>query len=398
MFISDKSGPRAPYFLKMQEALRRAGIVTPALVIDRDRLDANIARLKADLAPGMAYRIVAKSLPSLPLLRHIRAATGTDRVMTFNLPMLREIGAAMPEADQLLGKPLSPEAAQAFLADPQGAAPERVQWLIDSPARLRAYDEIARGAGLKLRIALELDVGLHRGGLSAGPALAEAIETIEKSDNLELSGLMGYEPHLPSVPEMFGWRARARAAAWQSYGEAQSQIAARLGPLDSLTLNGAGSPTYRLYRDTALINEVAAGSVLVKPTDFDTPLLAAHQPACFIATPVVKGPAPSPLPALERLEPLRRWLDPNQARRLFIHGGHWLAHPEDPPGLSYSNTFGRSSNQEMLTGGRKTDIAPGDFLFLRPSQSEAVFLQFGPLLVYAQGEIVGEWEALRISA
>ena len=48
----------------------------------------------------MGYRIVAKSLPSLGLIDHIRKRTGTDRLMTFNLPMLLDISQAMPEASQ----------------------------------------------------------------------------------------------------------------------------------------------------------------------------------------------------------------------------------------------------------------------------------------------------------
>ena len=62
----DKSGPRDPYFLKMQTALAEANIATPTLVIDRTRLNQNIDTLMSHLPEGMGYRIVAKSLPSLP--------------------------------------------------------------------------------------------------------------------------------------------------------------------------------------------------------------------------------------------------------------------------------------------------------------------------------------------
>ena len=87
---SDKSGPRDPYFLQIQSALFAAGIATPTLVIDRARLNANIDTLIGHLPDGMGYRIVAKSLPSLGLIDHIRQRSGTDRLMTFNLPMLTD--------------------------------------------------------------------------------------------------------------------------------------------------------------------------------------------------------------------------------------------------------------------------------------------------------------------
>ena len=56
----------ASYFQQLQTALVHAELAEPVLVIDRDRLDANIDRLKTHLPQGMAYRIVAKSLPSAP--------------------------------------------------------------------------------------------------------------------------------------------------------------------------------------------------------------------------------------------------------------------------------------------------------------------------------------------
>ena len=102
----DESGPRDPYFLAMQAALAEAGIASPTLVIDKTRLNDNIDTLIGHLPAGMAYRIVAKSLPSLDLIVHIRQRAGTDRLMTFNQPMLNALSRAMPDADQLLGKPL----------------------------------------------------------------------------------------------------------------------------------------------------------------------------------------------------------------------------------------------------------------------------------------------------
>ena len=75
-----------------------------------------------------------------------------------------------------------------------------------------------------------------------------------------------------------------------------------------------------------------------------------------------------------------------------------LADPVDPPGLEYNSTFGRSSNQEMLNGGPELEIAADEFVFLRPHQSEAVFLQFGDIAVYEDGEIVGRWPVFPASA
>ena len=400
---SDKSGPRDPYFLQMQKALTDAGIATPTLVIDRARLNANIDTLKHHLPQGMGYRIVAKSLPSLRLIDHIRKRTGTDRLMTFNLPMLLALSTEMPEASQLLGKPLPIQAARQYfhkLPPERSDAAGRVQWLIDTPKRLEQYQDLAKDVGRTLNINLELDVGLHRGGFEPGSGLGSVLHEIELDPSLEFAGFMGYEPHIPSLPTSLGWRDKALAGAWRSYRAALDQAAEVFGKeaIEQITRNAAGSPTYRYYEDTSIANEVSAGSCLMKPTHFDTELLEPHTPASFIATPVIKSFARTRMPGLEFADNTKRAWDPNYSKTIFIYGGHWLADPVDPPGLEYNSTFGRSSNQEMLNGGPELQIAPDEFVFLRPHQSEAVFLQFGDIAVYEDGEIVDSWPVFEASA
>jgi D-serine deaminase-like pyridoxal phosphate-dependent protein len=171
-------------------------------------------------------------------------------------------------------------------------------------------------------------------------------------------------------------------------------VAAALGArrLQGAILNAAGSLTYRLYRDTGVANEVSAGSALVKPAGFDTPLLEAMEPACFIATPVLKALPETRLPdVFGAISTLQALWDPNTRRTVFIHGGHWLARPVDPPGLQYNGLFGRSSNQEMLNAGEALSLRPDDFVFFRPEQSEAVLQQFGDIAVFDGERITGWW-------
>ena len=358
--------------------------------------------LKRHLPEGMGYRIVAKSLPSLPLLAHVRALSGTDRLMTFNQRMLSQVTAEMPDAEQLLGKPLPVQAARHYfdtLGETGHEAADRVQWLVDTPERLVQYGALANQLGRSLRVNLELDVGLHRGGFEAGEALGKALRLMSEHARLEFSGFMGYEPHIPSLPTS-GWRDSALERAWSLYAAASEQAVASVGSerFARLTRNAAGSPTYRYYRNTKVANEVSAGSCLVKPTDFDTELLEPHQQACFIATPVIKSLERTRLPGLEFSSGVTAALNPNKQKTVFIHGGHWLAEPVDPPGLEYNGVFGRSSNQEMLNGGAELALRPDEFVFLRPHQSEAVFLQFGDIAVYEDGAIVDTWPTFDVSA
>jgi len=392
----------ASYFQQLQKALAHAELAEPVLVIDRDRLDANIDRLKTHLPQDMAYRIVAKSLPSAPLIAYVASRAGTDRLMSFNTNMVEQLIALMPEADQLLGKPIPLAAVRSIFerADTAvaSALQQQVQWLIDTPERLGQYEAFAASSDLNLRINLEIDVGLHRGGMEPGNALTTALKLISNSDHLELSGLMGYEPHLTKLPNLAGWPKRAKKGAADRFGEALAQVSSVFGKdhCQSMIRNMAGSPTFGLYTDTDLANEIAAGSALVKPSDFDLPILKDFLPASFIATPAIKVSNGVRLPGLEYAN--RALGKPKSGKTVFLHGGYWKADPVYPGGLKYSNLFGRSSNQEMLVAPKNSSLKVDDFVFLRPTQSEAVFLQFPKIAVFAGGDIVDRWQPLPVTA
>ena len=72
---SDNGGTHSPYFQNLSAALDKAGLARPTLVIDKQKLLANAAVLHQHLAGRYDYRVVAKSLPSLPLLEAIMAHT-----------------------------------------------------------------------------------------------------------------------------------------------------------------------------------------------------------------------------------------------------------------------------------------------------------------------------------
>lgn len=385
--------PHNDYFRKLGAALASAGLTRPTLVIDRALLRANIAEMQSHLRPGMGYRIVAKSLPSLPLIEEVRRQTGTNRLMVFHQPFLNLVAAEMPDADILLGKPMPAAAMRRFHEKhaPSGFDPAtQIQWLVDTPERLAQYAALAAEMNLRLRLNIEIDVGLHRGGVEDRTTFLAMLQTIAADERLTFSGLMGYDPHLASVPALLGWRERAIAAARETYrGFAELALAHADGA--ALTLNTAGSPTYRLHDDDMTANEVSVGSALVKPTHFDVSTLAAHVPAAFIATPVLKALDRTRVPALEALSAPMTFWDRNQQRSFFIYGGNWLAEPVSPPGLQVNNLFGRSSNQEMLNGSGLIDLKPDDYVFLRPAQSEFVFLQFGDIAVYEDGAITQSW-------
>lgn len=395
---ADRGAPHTGDFAAMAQALKAAGLaLQPTLVVDRTRLRANAAKVRAHVqGRPLALRLVNKSLPCLGLLDEVGAATGSTRQMVFSLPYLALIAQERPHTDVLLGKPLPAAAAAAFLAAPpaSGFDPARqLQWLVDTPRRLAQYREIARGRGQPMRINIEIDVGLHRGGVADAETLRAMLQMVHQEPLLRFAGFMGYDAHTQKIPDIAGARARAHHDALAAYQGFVDVL--RASPLPSpsgpWTFNTAGSPTFRLHDGSGAANEVAVGSAMVLPSDFDTPLLADLEPAAWIATPVLKVgafAAPDGVGALGRLA--RAW-DANERTAYFIHGGNWLADPVSPPGLGISMLMGLSSNQQLLVGSGAQALQPDDVVFFRPRQSEAVLQQLGDIAVYEGGCIVGQW-------
>jgi D-serine deaminase-like pyridoxal phosphate-dependent protein len=217
------------------------------------------------------------------------------------------------------------------------------------------------------------------------------LDQIRQSQHLQFCGLMGYEPHIVKMPvgDPVTYRDRV-VALYQHYVEVAQDHLGDNWPRDVL-LNAGGSPTYQLYdRGDFPFNELSAGSCLVKPTDFDMPTLADHKPASYIATPVLKTMDTLDIPGIDLGGVQSAW-NPNRARTFFTYGGFWKATPESPQGLANNPLFGRSTNQEMLNGSRSISLEPDDWVFLRPNQSEFVFLQFGDIAVFEGGKIVAHW-------
>jgi D-serine deaminase-like pyridoxal phosphate-dependent protein len=395
--------PHNDYFAPINEQLKLKSQSKPMLIIDLDALDENINSLKKLINQDSEYRVVVKSLPSVELLKYVMDSAGTSRLMVFHQPFMNLVAEEMPNADVLLGKPMPIGAARhfykSFNANGQNGSrlfkpDQQLQWLIDSYSRLQQYLELAKQNGVLMQINIEIDVGLHRGGLMAASELDDLLDLInENPQHLRFTGFMGYDPHVVKLPSFVKKREIAHKESQATY---QAFIDRAIGhssqiELDSLCLNGAGSPTLALHKESSVCNDISAGSGLVKPTDFDIDTLESMQAATYIATPILKKLVGTTVPGLEHLSRIIPWWNPNREHTFFMYGGAWMAEYESPKGLVVNETLGKSTNQQVINGSVDLALNVDDFVFLRPNQSESVFLQFGAIQTVRDGLLAAKW-------
>ena len=149
-----------------------------------------------------------------------------------------------------------------------------------------------------------------------------------------------------------------------------------------MTFNMAGSPTFGLYTSTTHANEISAGSVLVKPGDFDLPILKAFQPAAFIATPALKVSRGIRCPRLNM--PIICLASRNRGQQfLSMAAIGWRI--GFPGRLKNSTLFGRSSNQKCWSA-RRAQIWPLMILcFCGPHKARRCFCNF-PKSLFSTGD------------
>ena len=395
------------YFQQLNQTLKWYHNAIPFLLVDLDRLDENIDTLRLHISPMSDLRLVVKSLPSKDLISYIMERAATSKLMVFHQPFLNDIAQwANEKVDILLGKPMPVTTVEYFFkqlnADNSKFNPtHQIQWLVDTPKRIVEYVELSKRINQKLKINLELNVGLHRGGVGNIEQLKHCLDLLlTHSNNLTFSGYMGYDPHVVKLPKIVRSQKKSLSLANSYYRKCKEILKNEYPDLwhEGLIFNGAGSPTVLLHNtEDSPLNDLAVGSALVKPSTFDIPTLKDFKPASFIATPILKKFEHTTLPGLEKITRIISLFNPSYKKSYFIYGGYWKAEYCYPKGIKENGLFGASTNQTMLNAKADVELEIDDFVFLRPLQSEFVFLQFGKIKAIRKHQIVQEFQLLNNS-
>lgn len=394
---ADRGGPYDDYFRALNRELKANGPMCPVLLIDLDRLDHNIDVVMRSVRRGGKHlRLVEKSLPSPGLLAYIARRAGTRRLMSFHQPFLNHDAVAFADADILLGKPLPVRSAELFYREHKGAfdPARQLQWLIDTPQRLRQYLALAQGLGTRMRVNIELDVGLHRGGVADQAALGELLALIAAHPQyLEFAGFMGYDPFVGmGVPGILG----SPEAVRQGHGALPGTCRLR-PPALRRAVDTTADPEYRRQPQLSHAREGNA----------EQRGLGGHRHAQ--AEPLRPGvPGRACAGRLHRhagTQEHRRGADPGAGRQVpavFLVGpqpARHLLHLRRQldgrlrlaRGTAQQRHLRAQPNQEMVNGSPSVGLEVDDQVFLRPTQSESVLLQFGDLLALRGGRIVERW-------
>jgi D-serine deaminase-like pyridoxal phosphate-dependent protein len=245
--------------------MKIAELSTPALLVDRDALEHNLAAMSRAL-PGARLRPHVKAHKCTALAR-LQAEQG-HCALTCATP--REVAglAAAGLGDDLL---LANEVVDPARLETLARLDARVTLAVDSPETIAA----AARAGLR-SVLIDVNVGLPRCGCA--PEAAGALAELARKSGLEVRGVMGYEGHAVGLDE----RAVRIAKTDDAMALLRTAHAAVGGPI----VSAGGTGTYDI---NTVATEIQAGSYALMDTAYARLELPFRRALRVLATVISRG-------------------------------------------------------------------------------------------------------------
>jgi D-serine deaminase-like pyridoxal phosphate-dependent protein len=267
---------------------------TPALVVDLDAMERNLARMAAFArAAGVRLRPHAKMHKSAELAR-LQLAAGAVGVCVQKTSEAEALAAGGVSDLFVSNEVIAPAklARLAALARTLAARGGRLAVAVDSADGIDLLGEAVRAAGAEVDAYVEIDVGQGRCGVPPAdrdPAAALALaRRAAACPGLRLAGLQAYNGKAQHVRSAEG--RRAAVAAVVASARATREALERAG-LPCPLVTGAGTGTYMLEAASGVYGELQAGSYLFMDRDYaDNERDPAHphfEHALFVATQVM---------------------------------------------------------------------------------------------------------------
>jgi D-threonine aldolase len=237
---------------------------TPALLIDADALEHNLAAMAAVL-PGSRLRPHVKAHKCTSLAAAQRAHGHRSFTCATPREVIGMVAAGLGDDLLLANETINPTRLQAMAALQDQAV---ITVAVDSPETIHA----AAAAGLKYAL-IDVNVGLPRCGCKPGEAGHLADQA--RGRGMVVRGVMGYEGHLMAMPDRAEQRAKV-AEAMEKLTVASLLVGADI-------ISAGGTDTYDLHDQ---VTEIQAGTYALMDTYYGG---RGHpfQQACFVLATVI---------------------------------------------------------------------------------------------------------------
>lgn len=234
-----------------------AELATPALVIDLDRFEQNLAAMQAHCAAAPVDLRPHSKTHKCRLIAERQLKAGAVGICCAKLGEAEAMIVGGIGRILLTAPVVAPGAIARLLAASRHA--EDLLVVVDHAANIENLNAAAAVTHQSLSVLLDLDPGLHRTGVLPGPDALALLEQIDQAAHLKLRGLQMYAGQLMHI-EGFRERQERSLAVMAQLDEFRQQAAAK--GIDCQILSGGGTGSFDIDPPAGVLTELQAGSYL----------------------------------------------------------------------------------------------------------------------------------------
>ncbi len=245
------------------DGLTKADLPTPALLLDLDAFEANVARMRDHTrAAGIALRPHAKT-HKCPEIARRQLAAGALGICVATIREAESMAAAGIGGLLVTSELAGPEKIRRLLRvaarQPDTAA------VTDSLEHAQQLDAAAGAAGQKLNVFLDIDPGSRRTGVQAGEPAKQLARAILRLPHLTLRGVHCYSGSSAHVVGYAARRTHSHAAMTPAIATFRDLRAEGI-PLE--ILSGGSTGTYNIDPELKAMTELQCGSYVFMDVDY----------------------------------------------------------------------------------------------------------------------------------
>ncbi len=260
---------------------------TPALLVELDTMERNIRRMAGTLrAAGVNWRPHTKG-QKIPAIAHLEIAAGAIGVTCAKLGEA-EVMAYAGINDILIANQIVGPQKIARLVNLLRHADVIVS--VDSEKNVVALNDAATAKGVRLRVVIEVDVGMDRAGVEPGEGVVALARTIQRCPGLRFAGLMGWEGHAAAIADP---EEKRRAIETAVGGLTESARLCRAAGIPVEIVSCGGTATYPVTARIPGVTEIQAGGGIFSDVYYRHAMGVDHEYALTILATVVSRPTPT---------------------------------------------------------------------------------------------------------
>ena len=264
-------------------------LFTPALVIDLDVFDRNLARMATYCKQhSIAFRPHAKTHKSVEIAKR-QIAAGAVGVCCATLGEADVLSSGGIDNILITTPIIGTLKIERFIEIYKNSHGMMVT--VDNEINATDMANAAKAAGVNIDVLVALDVGLHRIGARSPEQAVEIVKIMTASENLTFKGIHAYSGNLQHI-QNYAERVKQVTAA----NDIIRDLIAQLKAIDTTPelVTGVGTGSHLIDSVDGVFNEMQVGSFIfmdVEYTEIDWPD-AAYEQSLFVATRVVSNNRP----------------------------------------------------------------------------------------------------------